>query len=133
MRTPDLKLSEFFSEKLNNLKCRDDTKAYIISLFTKYKSADDDLSDKSITIVYAEAREKHSFAKYQNMSDWIFMTRVMFPEHLKHASPDYYRTLGKSGYLSCYKIINKTWPLFEELSEDFVKLELQSRKLLINK
>jgi len=123
-------LDEYFSNKLKSLDCREDTKSYLISTLSKYINSKYDLSNESLTLFYIKANESYSFEKYQNLSDWILMTRIMYPSHLKNASIDYYRTLARYGYLSCYKILNKSWPLFEELSDNFIYIEESSRKLI---
>jgi len=54
----------------------------------------------------------------------------MAPSHLHDASRDYYQTIARLSYYSCYKLINKQWKLFEELSDNFPKLERQVKTKL---
>lgn len=116
-------ISKFFEEILNDLKCQQDTKAYIISIYGKYKSSDFDLSKDSITLLFAQARNKQDFLTYQNLGDWLFYMNTLSPGHLKNASKDYYDTIAKLSYYSCYKLINKQWKLFEQLADEFSILE----------
>ena len=118
-------ISSFFDELLVDLKCQKDTKAYIVSIYGKYKSTEFDLSKDSVTLLFAQARNKQDFLTYQNLGDWIFFANTMAPNHLRHASKDYYDTIARLSYYSCYKLINGQWRLFEELADDFLVLEEQ--------
>lgn len=130
METIHKNITYFFEEKLSDLQCHQDTKAYIISIFGKYKSASFDLSKDSVTLLFAQARIKHDFNIYQNLGDWIFFTNTIAPNHLRNASKEYYDTVARNSYYSCYMLINKEWKLFEELSDNFVKLESEVKQKL---
>jgi hypothetical protein len=126
-------ITQYFELILNDLSCGKETKAYIISIYAKYKNASHDLSKDSLTLLYAQATNKQDFSIYQNLGDWIFVKNSLFlekNENLKNASKDYYDTLGRLSYYSCYRLINKQWHLFEELADNFVNLENQAKKLL---
>jgi hypothetical protein len=120
----------FFDDLLIDLECQQDTKAYIISIYGKYKTAQFDLSKDSVTILFAQARNNQDFLTYQNLGDWIFFANTMAPNHLRFASKDYYDTVARLSYYSCYKLINRQWKLFEELSDNFLLLENQVKKKL---
>jgi hypothetical protein len=128
-------VNAFFSEILSDLDCQRDTQAYIISIYDKYKSSTPDLSKNSVTLLYAEAKYQHNFSIYQNLGDWIFFSNTFAPDHLKHASKEYYDTIAQSSYYSCYRIINRQWKLFEELADNFQNIEIQVKDRLqkINK
>src|SRR5271170_7807081 len=130
MDTIHLNINDFFEELLSDVKCHQDTKAYIVSIYGKYKSAQFDLSKDSITLLFAQGRDKQDFLTYQNLGDWIFFANTMVPNHLQKASKDYYDTVARLSYYSCYKLINRQWKLFEELADDFLSLEEQVRKRL---
>lgn len=123
-------VSGFFRELLVDLNCQEDTKAYIVSIFSKYKTADFDLSQDSISLRFAQARYTQDFLTYQTLGDWIFFANTMAPKHLQYASKEYYDTIARLSYYSCYKIIKHQWKLFEELADDFMSLEEQVKKLL---
>jgi hypothetical protein len=116
-------VTKFFEEQLSDLKCQRDTKAYIVSIFSKYRSANYDYSKYSITSLFAQARSNHNFSVYQNLADWIFFINSLAPAHFKHADKDYYDTVGRLSYYSCYRLINRQWKLFEELADNFIMLE----------
>lgn len=124
-------ITKYFEELLSDIKCNPDTRAYIVSIYGKYKSAEFDYSKDSITLLYAQAREKQDFLIYQNLGDWIFFSNTVAPNHLKFASKDYYDTIARLSYYSCYKLINKQWKLFEELSDNLLELEFEVKKRLI--
>lgn len=123
-------ITSFFDELLCDLNCQSDTKAYIVSIYGKYKTAKFDLSKDSITLMFAQARTNQDFLTYQNLGDWIFFANTLAPQHLQSASKDYYDTVARLSYYSCYKLINRQWKLFEELADDFIRLESQVIKLL---
>ena len=120
----------FFDELLIDLECQRDTKAYIVSIYGKYKSAEFDLSKDSVTLLFAQARSKQDFLTYQNLGDWIFFANTLAPSHLRFASKDYYDTVARLSYYSCYKLINNQWKLFEELADNFLILEQQVKNRL---
>jgi hypothetical protein len=124
-------ISNFFEELLADINCRQDTRAYIASIYGKYKSAEYDLSKDSVTLLFAQARSKQDFCAYQNLGDWIFFTNTIAPNYLNKASKDYYDTVARVSYYSCYKLINKEWKLFEELADDFLSIENQVKHKLL--
>jgi hypothetical protein len=128
MDTLHLNITDFFEELLSDVKCHQDTRAYIVSIYGKYKSAQFDLSKDSITTLFAQGRDKQDFLTYQNLGDWIFFTQTMVPNHLQWASKDYYDTVARLSYYSCYKLINRQWKLFEELADNFLLLEGQVKE-----
>jgi hypothetical protein len=130
MDTSHRNIINFFEELLTDLECHRDTKAYIVSIYGKYKSSQFDLSKDSVTILFAQARNNQDFLTYQNLGDWIFFANTLAPSHLRFASKDYYDTVARLSYYSCYKLINRQWKLFEELSDNFLKLESQVKNKL---
>lgn len=123
-------IPDFFDELLSDLNCQHDTKSYIIGIYGKYKSAEFDLSKDSVTLLFAQARLKQDFLTYQNLGDWIFFANTIAPNHLHNASKDYYDTVARLSYYSCYNLINRQWKLFEELSDNFLSLESQVKNKL---
>lgn len=123
-------VNNFFEEKLKDLKCQPDTRAYIISIYDKYKNSEFDLSKDNVTLLFVQARNKHNFYNYQNLGDWIFFSNTFAPKHLHFASKDYYDTIGRISYNACFNLINGKWKLFQELSENFVYLEEQVKNKL---
>lgn len=124
-------ITKLFDELLIDLDCQHDTRAYIISIYGKYKTAQFDLSKDSITLRFAQARTNQDFLTYQTLGDWIFFANTIAPDHLRFASKDYYDTVARLSYYSCYRLINRQWKLFEELSDNFITLEEKVKTRLI--
>lgn len=118
-------IGSFFDELLIDLECHSDTRAYIVSIYEKFVTTEFDLSKDSVTLRFAQARSKQDFLTYQNLGDWIFFSNTIAPQHLQFASKEYYDTIARLSYYSCYKLINRQWVLFEELADDFLALEEQ--------
>ena len=113
-----------------DIECQPTTRIYITSIYGKYKTAEFDLSKDSVTLLFAQARRKQDFLTYQNLGDWIFFSNTIAPQHLQSASKEYYDTVARLSYYSCYKLINCEWKLFEELADDFLILEEQVKNRL---
>lgn len=123
-------ITSFFDEIISDINCHPDTRAYIVSIYAKYKSSEFDLSKHSVSLEFAQARSKHDFFIYQNLGDWIFFSNTTNPQHLKFASKEYYDTVARLSYYSCYKLINKKWKLFEELADNLPNIEDQVKNKL---
>ncbi len=121
---------DLFEPLLSDLNCQRDTKSYIIGIFGKYKNSEFDLSQHSVTLLFAQAREKQNFFVFQNIGDYLLFTNSVFPGHLKDANKDYYDTIARLSYYSCYRLINRQWPLYEELADQYVQIEQQVRQRL---
>jgi hypothetical protein len=126
-------LSSYFAEELAELPCDADTRAYVVSIFGKFPNGEFDYSKKSITTAYAEAKEKSSFHLYQGLADWVFFCNSLFPEHLNRASIDYYHSVGRMSYYSCYRIMNRQWGLYERLADDLIDLSSAVREIILDK
>lgn len=125
-------ITNFFEELLEDLHCQRDTKSYIISIYGKYKTAEFDLSKDSVTLMFAQARDKQDFLTYQNLGDWLFFTKCMFPNFLKNASENYYDNIAQLSYYNCYRII-RSWKIYEQLADEYVPLTKEIRKILNKK
>ena len=128
---PDL--HEFFQEKVENIpNCEKNTKSYVASIFSKLNKENEDLSKESITIVYAQAKFQYKFELFQKIGDWILFTKSLYPSFLKDASSEYYDTIAQCSYYKCYRIVNKQWPLFEELADTFPSVVTHMQNELLN-
>lgn len=114
-------ISEFFDELLIDLNCQEDTKSYIVGIYKKYRTAEFDFSQDSITFMFSQARNNNNFLSYQNLGDWLFYTKSLFPDFQKNASEEYYNTIAQLSYYNCYKII-RSWRLYEELADQYIVL-----------
>jgi hypothetical protein len=130
MNTFHKNLNSFLSQELEPLRCDGDTKAYIVSVFDKFKNSAFDYSKDSLTILYTEAKFKQDFFTFQNIGDWLFFCNTLFPEHLNRASIDYYYAIGQLSYYECYKLINKQWKLYEKMADEFIYLSNSTRRII---
>jgi hypothetical protein len=132
MDTLHKNITIFFEELLTDLQCQQDTKSYIVGIYGKYKTSQFALANESITGLFAEARNKQDFASYQNLGDWLFYSKSMFPNSLKNASQSYYDNIAKLSYYNCYRII-KSWKIYEELADQFTPLSNRVKNILDEK
>lgn len=123
-------LNTFFSTQLENLECDDDTRAYIVSVLDRFKTASTDYSKDSLTLLYADAKFKQDFYTFQNIGDWLFFCNTLFPEHLNKSSQDYYYAIGQLSYYSCYRLINRQWKLYEKMADQFIYLSHSTRDII---
>ena len=121
-------LNDFFAVALQDLHCTEKTKSYLINLYSSYQKPTYDLSQENITLVFLEGRSTGDFHLLQQCADWIFFVQSMMPGHL--SSDDYYRDIGRLSYYTCYKLINRKWLIFEELSDRFEALEKEASQKL---
>lgn len=123
-------INSYFIQQLEVLRCQEKTKAYIVSILSKYKHSEFDYSNHSLTILYSIAKENNNFFAFQNIADWIFFCEVIFPKYLQDASKEYYHSIAQISYYNCYRLINKQIDIYEELSDNFSKLTISTQKLI---
>lgn len=125
-------LNKFFEQEFKILNCKETTKAYIISILSKYKCANFDYSDQSLTIIYGQAKLNGNFSTFQNIADWIFFCEVIFPTYLQNASKEYYHSIAQLSYYNCYKLINRQIDVYEQLSDEFTTLIKLTKNIIQN-
>ena len=111
-------LFDFFNEIINIPNCEEKTRSYIISIFADIKIKDD-LSNKSVTLLYNNAIQNYSFEEFRKIADWLFIAKSIYPDSLNGASKSYYNSIAQTAYHKCYIIMNKQWLIFEELADQF--------------
>ena len=111
-------LFDFFNEIINIPNCEEKTRCYIISIFPDIKIKDD-LSNKSVTLLYNNAIQNYSFEEFRKIADWLFIAKSIYPDSLNGASKSYYNSIAQTAYHKCYIIMNKQWLIFEELADQF--------------
>jgi hypothetical protein len=127
------KLPEFFGLLLQDLQCHPNTRAYLVGLFSDFKSANHDLSKQSITLAYANARSTQNFIAFQCLGDWLLYCQSFYPKSLSTASPEYYHSIGRLSYYACYRLLQRKFLIYEELADNLIQLEEQIRELLETK
>ena len=123
-------INDFFAQQLDTLDCNDITKAYIVSVLAKFKSSTDDFSNESITIRYSNAVYRYNFAEFQSIADYLFFCNAVYPEHLNGASSTYYYSIGAQSYYQCYKMLNRSFAIYEQLADEFVPLSTSTRMII---
>lgn len=115
-------------ELFEDLECQPDTRSYITGVFYKFRHSREDLSKHNLTLLFAQAHEKQNFLIYQNLADYLFFKNSYFDEYNKN----YYDNLARLSYLSCYRLIQKKWKLFEELADNLVHFEKEIKNKFIS-
>ena len=122
-------ITSYFKEELAELKCDETTKAYVVGIFSGFRTSKNDLSKCSITLEYAQARETQNFSRFQNLGDWLFFRSTVFYDGMKEWD-EYYQSVARLSYYSCYQLLQKQWVVFEELADAFPYLTKNTRKLI---
>jgi hypothetical protein len=123
-------VNDYFADRLTQLNCQETTKAYIVSILSKYKHAAFDYSGESLTLLYNEAQTSRDFVIFQNLADYIFFCESVFPKHLQGASKEYYHSLAQVSYYTCYRLINRQLDVYENLSDEFSSLTAKTRHII---
>jgi hypothetical protein len=124
-----ISLQSFFTQELEPLNYDHIIKAYLVSIFSQYKTSEYDLSNVSITLEYADAKSQQNFEKFQKVGDWLVFSSVLYPAHLTDASPEYYQQIARMSYWKCYRLVR--WHLYEQLADQFIPITEATRQLLI--
>ena len=123
-------LTDYFESQLRSLRCSREVRAYIVSILSQYRFSEQDLSKVSLTVKFSEAKSSQDFASFQRVGDYLFFANSFSPESLSGASKDYYYALGQLSYYSCYRLLNRSWRLYEELADKFIPLTESSRHII---
>jgi|SRR5690606_26541891 len=101
-----------------------ETSAYIKSTMKKYIRSDKDLSKQSVVLLWFDAKHSASFEKFQDIGDWVFFTSVLFPKTIS-CDMNFYQSIGRSSYYKCHRHLHGSWPLYEELADNFTNFVRQ--------
>jgi hypothetical protein len=112
-----LRLDDWFAERLEHLRYRDDTRAYIIGVLSKYRFSNDDLSNRSIVLAYRDAREGGGFAAFQQIGDWVLWASSIHPRYVE-VDRTVLESFGRLSYYTCYTMLRHSWPVYEELADE---------------
>jgi hypothetical protein len=125
------KLEDLLIDITQSLSCDNTTRSYIVSIFKRNQRADlFDLGQYGVGLVFCQARERKNFAECQNIGDWLFFCRTMFPESLRFASEEYYNNIARLSYYTCYQMM-RSWRVYEQLADEYILLTEQTRDNLI--
>lgn len=108
-----------------------ETSAYIKSVLKSFLHTTNTGSNKSIVLAWYQAKKEYSFPCFQNIGDNILFTNIMFPESVQDIS--FYTDIGRASYYRCYKYLNGSWPLYEELADKFDYFVYNVRESLLTR
>ena len=108
------RLDRWFSDRLQDLRCREDTRAYVVGVLS---GKIDDMSDESVVLAFHDASLTGDFAAFQRIGDWTLWASAFAPHPLK-AQRDLVERFGRLSYYSCYRIMRGQWTLYEELADE---------------
>lgn len=116
---PD-RLDRWFAERLQGLRCRDDTRAYVTGLLAGFH-AGGDMSRDSVVLAFRDAQVKGDFAAFQRIGDWVLWVDAVNPTSIN----DYRQvaeSFGRQAYYACHRIMRGQWHLYEELADDLPRI-----------
>lgn len=112
-------LDAWFSERLQGLEgYRPETIAYITGVLKAQGKprGQDCMAGQSVVLAFHEAKLTGNFAQYQRIGDWILFVDVILPDSIKHER-EAIVTIGQLSYLTCYRLVQHKWDVYEELSD----------------
>ena len=110
-------LRSWFTTILDNkLNCSKQTTSYIINVFSTYSRSEVSLTKESIVLAFIHAKQSYSFVEFQSLGDWVLWSKTFRNEGILSYN-DVYESLGRISYQTCYKLLAKKWPLYEELAD----------------
>lgn len=104
-------MAEWIKERLASLEARPDTVAYVVGVLSS-KDLARLLDAGSIVLAYAGAGL--DFEAHRRLADGVLAAEVAFRGWL--AEPELCVRLASSSYATCWRLLNRAWPCFEELS-----------------
>jgi hypothetical protein len=123
-------LRSWFSERLTGVPCRPDTLAYVVGLMTTIDSKPNvSLVTGSIVLAFAEARSIPTFDRFQRIGDHVLWVTTMCPAFFA-GNEDVSETIGRLSYQTCHRLMNRQWPLYEELADDLPTIAKSVRQRL---
>lgn len=127
-----VRLDDWFEERLRNLSCGPDTRAYVVGVMAKYRYAHDDMSKSSVVLSYVEAREEGSFEAFQRIGDWSLFVCSVYPAYVA-AHAEVVKQIGSQSFATCHRMMMGKWPVYEELSVKLSSIAHEVGSLLIQK
>lgn len=121
----------WFEERLGDLPQSLETKAYVVSVFTRFVGTSvDDMSDESVVLAFMRAQETADFGGFQRIGDWVLWVETFMPDAVKDKR-QVVETFGRLAYARCFRLLKKQWPLYEELADDLPRLTRLARRSLL--
>lgn len=121
------RLDRWFADKLQGLRCQEDTRAYVTGVLAGFR-LDGDMSRESVVLAFADARTKGNFVAFKRIGDWALWVEAMNPACIQD-NREVVETIGCLSYYTCYRLI-KGWRLYEELADCLPTIARQIRQRL---
>lgn len=117
---------DFFTARIESLKTSNDTKAYLVGLFSNQALSCRaiDFSRQSLTTSFLEIRYSHNLVALQALADWVLWVDSVFPQHFV-SYHEWAESIGRLCFYRCYKLV-PSWVVYEDLAD---RLPLFARRL----
>src|SRR5271166_3974718 len=109
------KLDVWFSERLSRLNVSSATLAYVVGVFARHRD-NVDMSGESIVLAFRDAQARHDFASFQRIGDHVLWAETFCPQSVDPLF-ETVTSLARISYYRCYRIVGRTWPIYEELGD----------------
>jgi hypothetical protein len=124
-------LDAWFTKRLAPLPVSDDTRAYVVGVFSKRKhEAIAELARESVVSAFISAREKRDFASFQRLGDHVLWVETFCPEAVEQ-NFDTVTRFAKISYYRCFRLAGCTWQVYEELADNLPTIASNARALII--
>ena len=120
------RLDRWFADRLQGLRCREDTRAYITGVLSGFRS-EGDMSRESVVLAFADARQRGDFVAFQRIGDWVLWVEAMHPAAIQD-NREVVESIGRLSYYTCHRIMRGQWNLYEELADDLPRIAVCVRK-----
>jgi hypothetical protein len=111
-------LEVWFKNILDDIEYDYVLKQYIITTLSSFKN-ENMLQSKSVVLEFIDANEKTKFATYQKIGDYTLWS-------LSFLKNDSYKDVnicfGRKSYYTCYSLLNKTFPVYEQLADELPQI-----------
>ncbi len=119
-------LDKWFADRLDGLRCREDTRAYVTGVLAGFKVDGDMMCRESVVLAYTDARNRGDFVAFQRIGDWVLWVDAMYPQFI-HDNREVVESIGRLSYYTCHRIMRGQWHVYEELSDELPRLAYDIR------
>lgn len=106
------RLDEWFATRLNDVSASQEAKAYVVGVLCNKV----DIVTGSVVLEYIAAA--NDFVGLQSLGDAILFASIIHPGFIA-AHRDMNESIARVSYYRCHKILDRKWPVYEELADNF--------------
>ena len=114
-------LKQWIDCALDDVKSSKEAKSYIANVLSQHS-----LNDCSLVLKFCDAKASGKFHLFQEIGDYVLFVNSLFATQHR----DVHLTLARLSYYSCYRILQKQWPLYEELADQLPAYTKQIKNAL---